>query len=61
MMLNVIFDAILTPKHQYQSALGGLTGPMGTQMPPRGGNDRLDNDQVRAAVDYMLALVKSKE
>jgi cytochrome c5 len=25
----------------YKSALGGLTGPKGTQMPPRGGNDKL--------------------
>ncbi|MBI4207060.1 MAG: cytochrome c5 family protein [Betaproteobacteria bacterium] len=42
----------------YQSALGGLTGAKGTQMPPRGGNDKLTDDQVRAAVDYMMAIVK---
>lgn len=42
----------------YQSALGGLTGPKGTQMPPRGGNDQLSDDQIRAAVDYMMAIVK---
>lgn len=42
----------------YKSALGGLTGPMGTQMPPRGGNDSLSDDQVRAAVDYMMAIVR---
>ena len=42
----------------YKSALGGLTGPKGTQMPPRGGNDRLTDDQVRAAVEYMMAIVK---
>jgi cytochrome c5 len=42
----------------YQSALGGLTGPKGTQMPPRGGNDKLSDDQVRLAVDYMMAIVK---
>ena len=42
----------------YKSALGGLTGPKGTQMPPRGGNDKLTDDQVRSAVDYMMAIVK---
>jgi cytochrome c5 len=42
----------------YKSALGGLTGPKGTQMPPRGGNDKLTDDQVRSAVDYMMAIAK---
>jgi cytochrome c5 len=41
----------------YRNALGGLTGPKGTQMPPRGGNDKLTDDDVRSAVDYMVALV----
>jgi cytochrome c5 len=42
----------------YRSALNGLTGPKGTQMPPRGGNDKLADDEVRAAVDYMMAIVR---
>ena len=42
----------------YKSAMNGLTGPMGTQMPPRGGNDKLTDDQVKAAVDYMMALAR---
>jgi len=42
----------------YVSALNGLTGPKGTQMPPRGGNDKLTDDQVKSAVEYMMALVK---
>ncbi len=40
----------------YQHALNGFFGPMGTQMPPRGGNDALNDDEVRAAVDYMAAI-----
>jgi len=42
----------------YKSALGGLTGPKGTQMPPRGGNEKLTDDQVRSAVEYMMAIVR---
>ena len=42
----------------YASALGGLTGPKGTQMPPRGGNGKLTDDEVKAAVDYMATIVK---
>jgi cytochrome c5 len=42
----------------YASALGGLTGTKGTQMPPRGGNTKLNDDEVKAAVDYMTAIVK---
>ena len=41
----------------YASALGGLQGPSGTQMPPRGGNRSLTDADVRAAVDYMTTLV----
>ena len=46
------------PEALYKSALGGLTGPKGTQMPPRGGNDKLTDGQVKSAVDYMMAIVK---
>jgi cytochrome c5 len=38
----------------YASALGGLKGPLGTEMPARGGNRSLTDDEVRAAVDYMM-------
>jgi cytochrome c5 len=41
----------------YKSALGGFAGPKGTQMPPRGGNPSLTDDEVKAAVDYMVAIV----
>lgn len=40
----------------YQHALEGFFGPRGTMMPPRGGNQSLSDDQVTAAVDYMLRL-----
>ena len=42
----------------YASALSGLTGPKGTQMPARGGNSKLTDDEVKAAVDYMAAIVR---
>lgn len=40
-----------------RNALGGLTGPSGTEMPARGGNASLSDADVRRAVDYMLKLV----
>jgi cytochrome c5 len=39
----------------YAHALQGYFGPGGTMMPPRGGNDRLSDANVIAAVDYMIA------
>jgi cytochrome c5 len=41
----------------YQSALNGFAGPNGTEMPARGGDASLTDDQVKAAVDYMVTLV----
>ncbi len=42
----------------YQSALGGIKGEDGAyRMPPHGGNTRLSQEQVRLAVDYMVASV----
>lgn len=43
----------------YQHALEGLHGSSGTEMPPRGGNPALADEQVKAAVDYMVALVEN--
>ncbi|MET0068423.1 MAG: c-type cytochrome [Candidatus Thiodiazotropha sp.] len=44
----------------YRSALNGIKGEDGKyRMPPRGGNDRLKDEEVRQAVDYMIASVES--
>jgi cytochrome c5 len=43
----------------YQSALSGINGSDGQfRMPPRGGNPQLNDEQIRLAVDYMVASVK---
>lgn len=41
----------------YKHALNGFTGKKGV-MPAKGGNPALSDTQVKAAVDYMLSLVK---
>jgi cytochrome c5 len=40
----------------YAHAINGFFGPDDTLMPGRGGNPELSDAQVRAAVDYMIAL-----
>ena len=43
----------------YKSALGGVRGADGAiRMPPRGGNERLSEEQVKMAVQYMVASVR---
>jgi cytochrome c5 len=39
----------------YRSALNGFVGAKGTEMPARGGNSSLSDEQVKAAVDYMVS------
>lgn len=40
----------------YSHALEGFFGPGSTMMPARGGNDALSDEEVTAAVDYMVRL-----
>ncbi len=42
----------------YQHAIEGFYGPDDTMMPARGGNTKLSDADVKAAVDYMTALAK---
>jgi len=42
----------------YAHAIEGFFGPDDAMMPPKGGNESLTNNEVKAAVDYMLALAK---
>ena len=45
----------------YASALGGRKGQGDIEMPARGGNATLTDDEVRAAVDYMVWLVEPRK
>lgn len=39
----------------YTNAINGYTGSSGMMMPPKGANPDLSDDQVKAAVDYMVS------
>ncbi len=43
----------------YQHAIEGFFGPDDSMMPERGGNLELTDDEVKAAVDYMVELAIS--
>lgn len=40
----------------YQHAIDGFIGESYSEIPTRGGNEKLSDAQVKAAVDYMLFL-----
>ena len=42
----------------YANAIQGIGDKGGWRMPPRGGNDNLSDDDVRRAVDFMIAAVE---
>jgi len=39
----------------YRNAIEGIQTDQGWSMPPKGGNERLADEDIRQAVDYMLA------
>lgn len=39
----------------YTNSINGFTGESGMMMPPRGGNPALSDDEVKAAVDYIVS------
>lgn len=43
----------------YEHAINGFFGPNDTMMPARGGNEKLTDDEVKSAVDYMVRLAES--
>jgi cytochrome c5 len=48
-------ERVIKPKSTlYEHAIDGFFGPDDTYMPPRGGNEQLSDDEVKAAVDYMV-------
>ena len=38
----------------YEHAINGFTGESGVAMPPKGGNTKLSDDDIKATVDYMI-------
>lgn len=38
----------------YEHAIKGFTGESGVAMPPKGGNPNLTDDEIKAAVDFMV-------
>jgi cytochrome c5 len=40
----------------YEHAINGFIGPDYSMMPARGGNEKLNDDEVKLAVDYMIYL-----
>jgi cytochrome c5 len=45
----------------YEHALNGFFGPEYNMMPARGGNDALKDDEVKAAVDYMVGVASGEK